>query len=68
MTEAEMQEVIDYMYKWDVVTLGDQNKAGLTSPFIRMVETLSPEKAAVLDYLDHGGPRPDKRAIALLYR
>ena len=68
MTEIEMQQVIDYICTWDEVTIGDQDKAGLTSPFIRMVETLSPEKAAVLDYLDNGGPRPDKRAIALLYR
>ncbi|XP_044154183.1 membrane primary amine oxidase-like isoform X1 [Bufo gargarizans] len=67
LTHAELDQVVAYLKKNINENLVDISKADPSSNCIYSVELLPPSKKDALLYLDKGGPKPRREAMAVVY-
>ncbi|XP_073539745.1 amine oxidase [copper-containing] 3-like isoform X3 [Phyllobates terribilis] len=67
LTPEELAQVVDYLKKNIKENLVDISNADPSSNCIYSVELLPPRKQDALSYLDKGGPKPRREAIAVVY-
>ncbi len=69
LTMAEIRTVQEYLYSQQELnlkrTLGEVT---INSSYIYLIERLDVPKTEVLEYLDRGGPKPERHAKAILFR
>lgn len=68
LTPGEMRAVRDFLLGDHKLGLTPIEKAALNSSYIFMIDLQMPLKAAVLGFTDGGRRKPDRAAIAVLYR
>ncbi|NXE30576.1 AOC3 oxidase, partial [Ardeotis kori] len=67
LTPEEMAQVVRYLQGNLGVQLVDASRAKPSDNCIASVDVQLPAKAEVLQFLDGGGPRPPREALAVLY-
>ncbi|NWW93500.1 AOC3 oxidase, partial [Rhynochetos jubatus] len=67
LTPAEMAQVVRYLRGSLGVRLADASRAAPSDSCIASVDLHVPAKAEVLRFLDEGGARPPREALAVLY-
>ena len=69
LTAEEVKIVLDYFADQNPdFDVKDVTKAELGDNFIHLMEAVVPPKARVLDYLQRGGPMPERRARVVVFR
>ena len=68
MTEDELKGVVTFLERQSELNLVPATKATVNSSFIYYIDVLPPEKAAALEYLDKGGPKPERKARVIIMR
>ena len=66
LSPAEYHSVRDYLLKQAGLKLTQHSKATQNSNFIFLIELYLPDKQQVLNYLDNNGPKPVRRARAVI--
>ena len=66
LSPAEYHSVRDYLFKQAGLNLTQHSKANQNSNFIFLIELYLPDKQNVLSYLDNNGPKPVRRARAVI--
>eukprot|EP00112_Aurelia_sp_Birch-Aquarium-sp1_P010153 Seg2182.1 transcript_id=Seg2182.1/GoldUCD/mRNA.D3Y31 product="Amiloride-sensitive amine oxidase" protein_id=Seg2182.1/GoldUCD/D3Y31 len=66
LTPIEMKAVHGFMQNQSSLNLTTYGKASLSDNFIHTIEYYLPEKTAVLEYLDKGGKKPERRARVII--
>ncbi|KJE93655.1 hypothetical protein CAOG_04412 [Capsaspora owczarzaki ATCC 30864] len=67
LSPDELEAVRDVMLRNASLALTPFGTAGVRDSFIYAMELLPPTKAAMLDFLDHSGPRPKRYARVIVY-
>ena len=66
LTPTEMTAVHKFMLSQSSLNLTEYGKATLSDNFIHTIEYYLPEKTAVLEYIDKGGKKPERRARVII--
>nr|KAG5708577.1 hypothetical protein BaRGS_032998 [Batillaria attramentaria] len=68
LTEAEVVSVHNYLLQHPSLGLIDVRKVSIRDNFVHVMEARVPKKAEVLDWLERGGPMPERVARAYIFR
>ena len=67
LTVDEITAVRDYLLKQPELNLKKYLRATVDSNYIYLIQFLPPSKDEVLEFLDNDGPRPERRAVAVVF-
>ena len=67
LTVEEITGVRDYLLKQPELNLVKYVNATVDSNYIYSIQLLQPSKDEVLEFLDNDGPKPERRAIAVVF-
>ena len=67
LTVDEITAVRDYLLKQTELNLTEHTKANVHNNYIYLIQFLPPPKDEVLEFLDKDGPKPERKAIAVIF-
>ena len=67
LTVDEITAVRDYLLKQPDLNLTEYMKAHVDDNYIYLIQLLPPLKDEVLEFLDNDGPKPERKAIAVIF-
>ena len=68
LTSDELLAARDFMLKQSALGLKRIDNASVSDNYIYMIQLLTPEKEAALEYLDNNKPKPAKRAVVVVFQ
>ena len=67
LSAEELTAVRDYLLKQSSLNITPYDDASLNNNYIYQVQLLPPSKDEALNYLDSDGPKPERKAIAVVF-